>query len=168
MLKTRVNHQIKAAEIRLINEEGQQIGILKLSDALRMAEEYGLDLVEVSPNAMPPVVKLIDFSKFKYQQKKTESLQKKNARKTEVKTIWLTARISEHDMQIKAGKASEFLEAGDLVRVELRMKGREQAYGDLARRQLESFLKLISQAHRVEIPIKRMGPTWSVTVAPSK
>ena len=168
MLKTRVNHQIKAPSLRIINEEGEQIGIMTTSQALTLAGENGLDLVEVSPLANPPVAKLIDFAKFRYQQKKMEQQQKKKAKKTEVKTIWLSVRISDHDMGIKAKKVSDFLQDGDLVRIELRMRGREQAYGDLARKNLENFLTLISFAHRIEVPIKRMGGTFSVTVAPSK
>lgn len=168
MLKTRLNHQIKAPQLRVINEAGEQIGIMKTSEALALALEHGLDLVEVSPLANPPVAKLIDFAKFRYQQKKIEQQQKKNAKKIEVKTIWISMRISEHDMEIKAKKVMEFLNDGDLVRLELRMRGREQAYGDLGRKQLENFLKLITAPFRTEVPIKRMGGTFSVTIAPSK
>jgi translation initiation factor IF-3 len=168
LLKTRVNHQIKAPQIRLINEEGQQIGIMTVSEALTLADQHGLDVVEVSPNASPPVCKLIDFAKFKYQQKKLEQQQKKNAKKTEVKTIWLSVRISDHDMQVKANKVTEFLLDGDLVKIELRMRGREQAYGDLGRQQLEKFVKLLAIPLRIEVPIKRMGGTFSVTIAPGK
>jgi translation initiation factor IF-3 len=168
LLKTRINHQIKAPQLRVINEEGEQIGILKTSEALSLALENGLDLVEVSPNANPPVAKLIDFAKFRYQQKKVEQQQKKRAKKIEVKTIWLSVRISEHDMGIKAKKVSEFLQDGDLVKIELRMRGREQAYGDLGQKQINTFLTLIAIPYRVEIPVKRMGGTFSVTVAPTK
>ena len=168
MLKTRINHQIKAPELRIVNEEGQQVGIMKTSEALALALENGLDLVEVSPVANPPVAKLIDFAKYKYQQKKLEQQQKKNAKKTEVKTIWISMRISEHDMEIKAAKITEFLSEGDLVRIELRMRGREQAYGDQGRQNLVKFLTYIKNPYRTEVPIKRMGGTWSVTVAPSK
>jgi translation initiation factor IF-3 len=168
LLKTRINHQIKAPELRVINEDGQQIGIMKTSEAIALALENGLDLVEVSPVALPPVAKLIDFAKFKYQQKKLEQQQKKHAKKTEVKTIWISVRISEHDMEIKANKVSEFLTDGDLVKIELRMRGREQAYGDLGRQSLEKFMKYIKSPHRIEVPLKRMGGTWSLTVAPTK
>lgn len=166
--KTRVNHQIRAASVRVISEEGKQIGVMKLSEALSLAQEHGLDLVEVSPLANPPVCKLIDFAKFRYQQKKLEQQQKKNAKKVELKTIWISMRISDHDMSIKAGKVSEFLTDGDVVKVELRMRGREQAYGDQGRQQLENFIKMVTAPHRIEVPVKRMGGTWSVTVAPSK
>ncbi len=168
MLKVRLNHQIKTPTLRVINEEGQQIGIMKTSEALALALENGLDLVEVSPVANPPVAKLIDFAKYKYQQKKMEQQQKKKAKKTEVRTIWISMRISEHDMGIKAAKVSEFLTDGDLVKIELRMRGREQAYGELGRKNLDTFLNFIEVPHRVEVPMKRMGGTWSATVAPTK
>jgi translation initiation factor IF-3 len=138
---------------------------MKLSEALNLAHEHGLDLVEVSPLANPPVVKLIDFAKFRYQQKKLEQQQKKNAKKTEVKTIWISVRISEHDMEIKANKVTEFLQDGDLVKIELRMRGREQAYGDLGRQNLEKFLTYIKTPYRTEVPVKRMGGTFSTFIA---
>lgn len=168
MLKTRVNHQIKAVTVRVISEEGKQIAVMKLSEALNLAQEHGLDLVEVSPLANPPVCKLIDIAKFRYQQKKMEQLQKKNAKKVELKTIWISMRISEHDMQIKAKKVAEFLDEGNVVKVELRMRGREQAFGELGYKHLQKFLGFITKTYRTEVPIKRMGGTWSVTVAPSK
>jgi translation initiation factor IF-3 len=168
LLKTKVNHQITAREVRLINEHGEQIGVMPLSQALTLAHENGLDLVEVSPNAQPPVAKLIDVAKFRYQQKKIEQQQKKKAKRTEVKTIWISMRISEHDMQVKAKKIMEFLTDGDLVKIELRMRGREQAFGDLAQKQMQTFLSFITTPYRVEVPGKRMGGTISTTVAPSK
>ena len=168
MQKTRVNHQIKAGTVRVISDDGKQTGVMRLSEALTLANEQGMDLVEVSPLANPPVCKLIDFAKFRYQQKKLEQQQKKNAKKVELKTIWISMRISEHDMQIKAGKVSEFLTDGDVVKIELRMRGREQAFGDLGRKQLELFMTKLAIPHRIEVPLKRMGGTWSITVAPSK
>jgi translation initiation factor IF-3 len=168
VLKARLNHQIKVPVLRVINEDGEQIGVMKTSEALALAGQHGLDLVEVSPVANPPVAKLIDYAKYKYQQKKLEQQQKKNAKKTEVKTIWISMRISEHDMEIKANKITEFLDDGDLVRIELRMRGREQAFGEAGRQNLVKFLTYIKTPYRTEVPVKRMGGTWSVTVAPSK
>lgn len=168
MLKVKLNHQIKAPSLRVISEDGQQIGIMKTSEALALANQHGLDLVEVSPVAQPPVAKLIDFAKYKYQQNKLAAAAKKKVKKTEVKTIWVSMRISEHDMEIKANKVAEFLTDGDLVKIELRMRGREQAYGDIGRENLVKFLSFIKNPHRIEVPIKRMGGTFSVTVAPSK
>lgn len=167
MQKTRINHQIKAATVRVINDDGKQIGVMKLSEALTLTQEYGLDLVEVSPLANPPVCKLIDFAKYRYQQKKIEQQQKKNVKKTEVKTIWISMRISEHDMEIKGKKVSEFLEDGNLVKVELRMRGREQAYGEQGRQNLNKFLTYVKALHRIESPVRRMGGTWAILLAPN-
>ena len=166
--RTRFNHQITAKELRIINETGEQIGVMKTSEALSLANEHGLDLIEVSPNAQPPVAKLMDLAKFKYQQKKLLQQQKKNLKKTEVKTLRISVRISDHDMQTKIKKASEFLSDGHLVRTELRMRGREQAFKDLGEQQLKKFIGLIEVPHRIEVPVKRMGPTFSVILAPTK
>jgi translation initiation factor IF-3 len=166
--RTRLNHQITAPEVRVVNEEGDQIGVMKTGQALELALKNGLDLVEIAPMAKPPVVKIIDFAKFKYQQKKALTQAKKNTKKTEVKTLWLTMRIGEHDMQIKAKKVDEFIADGDMVRIELRMRGREQAFPDIARQNFEKFLKLISATYKVEVPIKRLGGTFALTIAPSK
>ncbi|MBP9686623.1 MAG: translation initiation factor IF-3 [Candidatus Doudnabacteria bacterium] len=168
MEKTRINHQIQARELRLVNEDGEQIGLFKLSEALNLAAEHGLDLVEVSPNANPPVAKLIDFAKFRYQQKKVEQQQKKKAKKVEVKTVRLSVRISEHDISTKAKQADEFLRDGDLVKVDLRMRGREQAFLDLAEKQVQNFQSKLTAPYRVEVPTRRMGNTMSTTLAPSK
>lgn len=168
MLKARVNHQIKASEVRVVTEDGEQLGIMRLSAALTLSGEHGLDLIEVAPLAQPPVCKIIDLAKYKYQQKKAESEAKKKSKKTLNKTIWLSIRISQHDMEVKAKKVDEFLADGDIVKIELRMRGREQAFPDLARQQLDNFLKLLTHAYRVDMPIKRMGGTFSLTIAPTK
>lgn len=168
MLKTRFNHQITAPEVRVITAEGEQLGILKIGDALALAQEHGLDLVEISPNAKPPVVKLIGYDKFRYQQKKMEQQQKKNAKKVEVKTIRLSAKIADHDIATKARQADGFLQDGDLVKIELRMRGREQAFVNIAESQIKSFQEKLTTPYRVEVPAKRMGGTLSLTLAPSK
>jgi translation initiation factor IF-3 len=166
--KSRINHQITAPEVRVITDDGGQVGIMKLSAALQLAEEHGLDLVEVSPNAKPPVTKLIGYDKFRYQQKKMEQQQRKKAKKIEVKTVRLSTRIGVHDMQVKARQTIGFLGEGDLVKVELRMRGREQAFVDVAEKQITAFLALVTVPYRVESPVKRLGPTLTTTLAPSK
>ncbi len=167
MQKFRINHQIQAPEVRLITDDGEQLGIFSLSESLKVAQEHDLDLVEISPNAKPPVVKLIGYDKFRYQQKKMEQQQKKNAKKIEVKVLRISTRIGEHDMKVKAKKADEFLTEGDLVKIELRMRGREQAFADVSEKQLKAFLALITVAHRIEIPMKKMGNTIATTLAPN-
>jgi translation initiation factor IF-3 len=166
--KTKVNQQIQAPEVRVISEDGQQIGIFPLSEALALAEEHGLDLVEISPQAKPPVTKLILYDKFRYQIMKQEQQQKKRAKKVEVKTLRLSVRIGSHDLQTKARNADGFLTEGDLVKVELRMRGREQAFVDLAEKQMKTFQESLSVPYRIEVPVKRMGSTLSMTIAPGK
>lgn len=168
MQKTKVNQQIQAPEVRVISEDGQQIGIFPLSKALALAEEHGLDLVEISPQAKPPVTKLILFDKFRYQIMKQEQQQKKRTKKVEVKTIRLSVRIGSHDLLTKAHNADGFLQDGDLVKVELRMRGREQAFVDLAEKQMKAFQASLSVPYRIEVPVKRMGSTLSMTIAPGK
>lgn len=152
----------------MVNEDGEQLGVMSLSQALNLAGEHGLDVVEVSPGARPPVVKLIDYAKFRYQQQKAEALQRKKAKRVEIKTIRLSVRISEHDLITKAKQADGFLEEGDLVRVELRMRGREQAFLDLPEKQLKNFQGKVTVPNRVEVPIRKMGNTMSMTLAPNK
>jgi translation initiation factor IF-3 len=166
--KVKINLQIKAPEVRVITENGEQLGIFKLSEAINLANEHGLDLVEVAPQALPPVCKIIDFAKFKYQQKKAESEAKKKTKKTELKTMWLSTRIGQHDMEVKAKKVDEFLTEGDVVKIELKMRGREQAFPDIAKEQLNNFIKLVTHAYRIDVPIKKMGGTFSLTIAPTK
>jgi translation initiation factor IF-3 len=167
MQKTKVNHQITAPEVRLIDDEGQQLGILPLSEALKLADEHGMDLVEISPQAKPPVVKLISFDKFKYQQKKLEQQQKKKVKKVEMKTVRLSTKIATHDILTKARKADEFLTDGDWVKVELRMRGREQAFLDVAEKQIVAFRNALTVPYRVEVEPRKMGNTLTLTVAPA-
>ncbi len=165
---TKVNHQIQAQEVRLINDEGEQLGIFPLSEALKLAEEHGLDLVEISPQAKPPVVKLISFDKYKYQLKKQEQQQKKKVKKIEVKTVRLSVKIAAGDIQTKARKTDEFLTDGDWVKVELRMRGREQAFLDVAEKQIQTFRNSLTVPYRIEVEPKKMGNTLSMTIAPIK
>jgi translation initiation factor IF-3 len=168
LIKTRFNHQIQAPEVRVITEDGEQVGVLTLKEALNLAQEHALDLVEISPNAKPPVVKLISYDKFKYQQQKLEQQQRKNAKKIEVKTIRLSARIGSHDAEVKAKQADEFLKEGNLIKIELRLKGREQAFGEIGEKQVKNFQSLIKSGYKVEVPLKRLGGTFSVTLSPTK
>jgi len=166
--KTRINQQIRAQTVRVIDDSGGQIGVMPLTEALALATERELDLVEVSPMANPPVCKLIDYDKFRYQQKKLEALKKKNAKRVEVKTIRLSLRISPHDLEIKAKKANEFLLDGDMVKVEVKMRGREQAQPMFAFEQIKNFKAHLTNPHKEEVPPKKMGNTVSATYSPTK
>jgi len=136
---------------------------MKTSDALALAEERGLDLVEVSPQARPPVAKLVNYDKMRYYQKKMEQQQKKKVKRTEVKNIRLSVRISEHDMQIKARQAEKFLAEGNKVKVDLMMRGREQAFADLGYVAIRKFLTFVPN-HEVEVPETRQGKFISLLI----
>ncbi|HMT18793.1 MAG TPA: translation initiation factor IF-3 [Candidatus Saccharibacteria bacterium] len=138
-----MNHQIRASRLRVIDEEGNQLGILSKSEALTAAEEAGLDLVEISPNADPPVAKIVDWGKYNYQRTKQLQKNKRNAKSLEVKEIRVGLKIGAHDLEVKAKKVREFLEEGHKVKYTLRFRGRELAHKEvgfaLADRIIESF-----------------------------
>jgi translation initiation factor IF-3 len=129
----RVNGRIRAPEIRLIGAEGENIGVVPPARAMALAEEAGLDLVEISPNASPPVCKIMDFGKFKYEQQKRESEARKKQKIIEVKEVKFRPNTDTHDYDVKMRNVFRFLEAGDKVKVTLRFRGREMAHQNLGR-----------------------------------
>jgi translation initiation factor IF-3 len=161
--KSRTNNQIRVPELRVIDEDGSQLGIMKTSDALALAQERGLDLVEVSPQAKPPVAKLVNYDKLRYHQKKLEQQQKKKIKRIEVKNIRLSVRIAEHDMQVKARQAEKFLAEGHKVKIDLMMRGREQAFAELGFKSIQKFLAFIPN-HEVEVPETRQGKFISMVI----
>lgn len=133
-----------------------------------MAQERELDLVEVAPLAKPPVCKILDYGKFLYRQRKIEQKHKRLQKKTEQKTIRLSLRIDEHDLEVKAGRAREFLEDGNSVRVMLMFKGRENAHEELGRQKVDLFLEKIKDVAAVEAPAKKQGNSITMVLIPSK
>ena len=129
----RVNGRIRAPEIRLIGAEGENIGVVPPTRAMALAEEAGLDLVEISPNASPPVCKIMDFGKFKYETQKRESEARKKQKTIEVKEVKFRPNTDTHDYDVKMRNVFRFLEAGDKVKVTLRFRGREMAHQNLGR-----------------------------------
>lgn len=136
----KVNRQIKAEELRVINEKGEILGVLSLEEAIRLAGEKELDLVEVSPKANPPVARLLEYSQFKYQKEKEIHKQRAQSKQVDLKGIRLSVRISEHDMEVRLKQAKKFLERGDKVRVEIVLRGREKSHPELAKEMIEKFL----------------------------
>jgi translation initiation factor IF-3 len=128
---TRVNERIRAPEIRVIDHDGEMLGVMTPQEAMRRAEELGLDLVEISPNAVPPVCKILDYGKYKYEQQKKAAEAKKNQKVVEIKEIKVRPAIGEHDYQVKYKAARKFLENGDKVKITLRLRGREMTHKDL-------------------------------------
>lgn len=131
--ETRVNERIRAREVRLIDEDGQMIGVMSSAQALALARERDLDLVEVSPMAMPPVCKLLDWGRFKYEQAKKENEARKHQKTVELKEIRMRPRTDEHDLSVKVRKIEEFLAEGDKVKVGVIFRGREMAHPELGR-----------------------------------
>ena len=141
----RINRQIRAKEVRLIDEQGEQRGVVSILEALRLAQDAGLDLVEVAPNAMPPVCKILDFGKFKYEQEKKLRESRKNQTLVKLKEIRMQPKIEKHDLQFKSKHVMEFLEEGNKVKVTIRFRGRELAHTELGRVVLEKLLELLDE-----------------------
>jgi len=126
------------------------LGVLDTYKAIQIAQEQGLDLVEIAPTANPPVCKIIDYGKYKYQQAKKEQQKKAKQKKIEIKGVRIRLSTSLHDLEYKAKQAGEFLTEGNKVRIEIKLKGREKAHQDLAKEKLNNFLKLIPVEHKIE------------------
>ena len=166
----RVNRQIRAREVRLIDETGKQVGIVSLQEALKLAEEKGLDLVEIAPQAKPPVCKIMDYGKFKYELKKKEREARKKQREhqIEVKDIRMKVRIEEHDLRVKLKHMREFLEDGDKVRVRLRFRGRENIHPELGEKLFKRIVEELQDVSEVESGPKKEGPFMIFTLAPKR
>ncbi len=138
-----INNQIRDKEIRVIDSDGTQLGIMTSLEGLRLAEDKGLDLVKISPQAVPPVCKIIDYGKFKFEMVKKEKEIKKNQKIVTVKEVWLSATIDTGDLKVKAKSAEKFLKGGDKVKVSIRLKGRQMAHSDIAMRVMNDFYEIL-------------------------
>ncbi len=165
--KYRANDRIKSPQIRLIDENGQNIGIVDTEEAREMAQDRGLDLVEVSPLANPPVVKIVDYSKLKYQEEKERRKEKAKQKKVEIKGIRLSLRISDHDKEVRIKQAERFLKQDDKVKLELALKGRERQHKDLASEIVNKFIKSLNELVEitVEQPLNIQGGKLSIVIA---
>ena len=146
----RINDEIRAREVRLIDDEGNQFGILPIQEALKIASEKQLDLVEVAPTAKPPVCRLMDYGKFKYEQNKKNKEAKKKQRVIDVKEIRMTPSIDEHDFQVKVRSVQKFLADGDKVKVVIRFKGRQIVHANLAEKRMLELSDLVNEHGSIE------------------
>lgn len=153
--------------MRLIDENGAQVGIISLRDALIMAEDRGLDLVEVAPTAVPPVCRIMDYGKFRYEQTKKEREARKHQKQTELKEVRLKPKTDEHDLDVKARQARRFLLAGDKVKFTVRFRGREMAHPDIGREMLEQMAEDLRDVAIVEQRPLMEGRALSLLLAPS-
>ncbi|MBL8439566.1 MAG: translation initiation factor IF-3 [Zoogloeaceae bacterium] len=166
--KQRVNEEISAPEVRLIDAEGEQAGIVSLQTALNMAEDAGLDLVEIAPMAKPPVCRVMDFGKFKYQESKRAHEAKLKQKQIQVKEVKLRPGTDENDYQIKLRNLKRFLEEGDKAKVTLRFRGREMAHQEFGLRQLERIRTDLEELGQVEQMPKMEGRQMVMVIAPKK
>ncbi|HVV38887.1 MAG TPA: translation initiation factor IF-3 [Candidatus Paceibacterota bacterium] len=151
---TRINHQIRAAEVRVIGPEGENIGVIPLSEAIQRAQDAGLDLIEISPNAVPPVAKIMEYGKFQYEQQKKRREMKAKSHVTETKGVQVKIGTGDHDLNLKARKAAEWLGEGHRVKVDLFLWGRYKYMEfNFLKDRLEQFLKLIPEEYKIAEPI---------------
>lgn len=145
-----INERIRDRELRVIDADGAQLGIMSSIDAFRLAEEKNLDLVKISPTAVPPVCKIMDYGKFKFDAAKREKDARKNQKVSEMKETWLSMTIDTHDLETKAKQTRKFLTAGDKVKVSIRMRGRQQAHADIGVKVMQDFFALLQDVCTME------------------
>lgn len=161
-----INKEIRAKEVRVIDAEGEMRGVLSIKEALALAEESNLDLVNVSPNAEPPVCKILDYGKYRYELQKKEKQSKKNQKVTQVKEVRLSTFIEEHDIQVKANTAKKFLKNGDKLKVSLRFRGRERDYTAKGFDVMNRFAEEVSEFGVVEKKPKFEGRSLTMFLGP--
>ena len=164
----RKNKEIRASRVLVIDETGEKLGILSLRDALIEAENRGLDLIEVAPNANIPVCKIADYGRLLYEKKKKDSKSKKNQSTSTVKEVKLTPKTDEHDFQVKLKHAKRFLEGGDKVKVTIRFRGREMAHKELGEQQCIRLKEGLGELCIIESKPNMEGRQLSMILAPSK
>lgn len=162
----RINREIRAARVRVIDKDGSQLGVIPLSEALMKAELAGLDLIEISASSDPPVCKIIDYGKYRYQQTKKERESKKSQHQVKVKEVKVKPNTDEHDLQTKLKHAREFIEKGNKVRITCTFRGREMMHPEFGERVIKKMCDDLSDIATPEAPGKLMGRSLSVTLAP--
>jgi len=161
-----INEEIRDREVRLIDEKGNQQGIVSIDVAMRMAEEADLDLVKIAPQATPPVCKIMDYGKYRFEQTKREKEQRKNQKVIEIKEIRLSATIDRHDMEVKAIACTKFLKNGDKVKVSIRFRGRQIRHGDIGLEVMNTFFEMVKENALIERPAKQEGRNMTMVLTP--
>jgi translation initiation factor IF-3 len=162
-----INEEIRDREVRLIDENGEQQGIVLLAVAMRMAEEKELDLVKIAPQANPAVCKLMDYSKYRFETQKREKEARKNQKVTQIKEVRLSATIDKHDLDVKAKAAQKFLKSGDKVKVAIRFRGRQMAYAAQGREVMEAFFEMLADCAAIERKPLMEGRNMIMILAPA-
>ena len=164
----RVNNQIRISPVRLVDSEGEQVGIVSIEEARAAAAGRGLDLVEVAPNARPPVVRVMDYGKYKYEQARKTRESKKKQHQVKVKEIKLRPKIEEHDLNFKASHARRFLAEGNKVKLTMRYRGREMTHTELGKAVLEQFAAALADVGQVEERPRLEGRNMTMVMAPRR
>ena len=164
----RINQGIRVPQVRVIDFEGKQLGILPIAEALAEAGKVGMDLVEVAPNSNPPVCRIMDYGKFRYQQSKKLQVARKSAAAVQIKEMRLRPKIDEHDREIKIRKVKEFLEEGDKVKISMLFRGREIAYTSIGLKIMESIREELESIATVEQHPRIEGRSMVMVVSPKK
>jgi len=162
----RINREIRSLQVRLIGKDGKQVGVVTIEQALTQSKQDGLDLVEISPNAKPPVCKVIDYGKFRYQMTKKERESKKAQHQAKLKEVKVKPNIDEHDLQVKIKRAREFIGKGNKVRVTCMFRGREMAHQGLGQKVALRIAEELNDIAQTESPPKQMGRNFSLVLAP--
>jgi len=166
--KVRINNEITAPVVRVVDAEGGMLGIMAISDALKIAYDRGLDLVEVAPQANPPVCRVIDFGKYQYEQHKREKQQRKQQHQTQLKEIRLKIVTDTHDLDFKARHARQFLLEGNKVKVTVLFRGREITHKEFGEQILQQFWQRLEDVAKFDQPIREEGRTMTMILAPDK
>jgi len=161
-----VNEQIKAREVLVVDPEGTQLGVMKTDEALQLAREKKMDLVNVAPNAKPPVCRMMDYGKHKYEQSKKDREAKKRQRTTSIKEIKLRPNIDKHDFDVKAKRGQKFLQKGDKIKVTVMFRGREITHPEIAQRLCKDLADQLADYGVVEKPAKQEGRNMIMILAP--
>lgn len=164
-IKTRINHAIKASELRVIGKDGENLGVLSVAEALKKAESHNLDLIEISPNANPPVAKIMDFGKYRYQTGRKAREVKAKSHVTETKTVQVKIGTGDHDQQLKAKRTADWLEEGHRVKIDLFLWGRYKYMEEgFLKERLERFLKIIPTEYKTADDIKKSPKGFTITI----
>jgi len=163
-----VNERIRVPRVRVIDDSGENLGEFSTEEAMQMAREKGLDLVEVAPMARPPVCKITDFGKMKYEKKKKEAVARKNQATVELKEIKVRPKTDDHDMEVKVRQIRQFLEDGDKVKITVRFRGREIAHRDIGEEQCKRLATMVAEVAVVEQPARMDGRQMVMMLAPAK
>ena len=161
-----INEEIRDKEIRLIGQDGEQLGIMPTKQALEMAEEKELDLVKIAPTAKPPVCKLMDYGKYRFEQAKREKEARKNQKVISVKGVQLSPTIEEHDMQVRVRDCIKFLQSGDKVKVSIRFRGRQITHGEIGLDVMNQFYGMVQENAVIERPARQEGRNMFMVLAP--